>query len=496
MSLIQQLQNFNLDLTKLHELSEQDIIRIEKKFKAEIKLNDNLDMNDLEQVIHVLKNQQQDMIWLMSEELKLLKSILTNPQKFIVKKGAININTAIDRIKFSLFLETYFAKELRQYVDKCIKNDFYNALHSLLKFQAILSPQLLNEIQKKIANKLNYAIECIEISASNILQKVSYCTNPFFYRVLSQLGSGQFESDVTDLLNTTISNLKTKELHWGIVFAMGSFAAQGESLKDTLRRNKSIASQRGVKEIKVNSITGRATGGASSSGEPMPNGKKEKGSNLGNYVIFFVIAILISIVFSISKCQRKSQINDNLTEFGWNPGDDSEPYSNEVELPSDLSVQANSFEEIINYLHSDEVEITAVWEIPFDIDSTRLNENGVYKSRIRNVRLVNDLGEHVVVQSRTLRWNRYHVIEPNGTVLVSNMLMGLKFYAGKEPVLVDYIDQNGVPQTHFMFNKITDLQLDDFNNFHNVDENFDDNEQYEILLTYKNAEVQLEIIQK
>ncbi|NOQ74180.1 MAG: hypothetical protein GQ574_19385 [Crocinitomix sp.] len=519
MALIQQLQNFNLDLTKLHELSEQDLIRIEKKFKAEIRLNDSLDMNDLEQVIYVLKHHQQDMIWLMTDELKLLKSILTNPQKFIVKKGEVSISTEIDRTAFSLFLENYFDKELRQYVDKCIKNDFYNAIHSLLKFQALLTPQLLNELQNKLANKLNYAVECIDISASDISRKVSYCTNPFFYRVLSQLGSGQYESDIVDLLNTTISKLKTKELHWAIVFAMGSFAAQGEGLKDTLRGNKSTAFQRGVRETKVNRITGRATGGATSSGEPLPRDPKAKASKSGNYVILFVIAIIISIVFSISKCQRKNRISDNFIENRWAPVYESDPglYEedrvviednqndlrqkvlselDQKEVTTDLSREANSFEAIINYLHSNDAQITEVREIPFNIDSTELNKGPNYNSPLKNIKLVNLLGERLVVQSRTLHWNRYHIMEPNATITISHKLKGLKFYVGNDPVLVDYIDEYGQSQSHFMFDQVTEEQLDDFNNFHNLSQYFDDKEQYEILLTYMNSEIELEVSQK
>ncbi len=517
MALIQQLQNFNLDLTKLHELSEKDIIRIEKQFKAEVKLNDSLDMNDLEQVIQVIRHHKQDMIWLMSEELKLIKSILTNPEKFLFKKGEVSINTAIDKTTFSQFLETYFSKELRFYVDHCIKNEFYNSLHSLLKFQSILTPQLLDEIQQKLSNKLSYAVECVAILATDISRKISYCTNPFFYRVLSQLGSGHYENLIIELLNTTINKLNKKKLHWEIVFAMGSFVAQGESLKNTLRSNKSTAFQHGVRETKINRITGRATGGASSSGSAIRDEDKSKGSNKGVLMIFFVIAIIVLMIFSISECQRKKRINDVMYEDYWAPSIESDPdfYDENGDLmdnlqnklrselselnssisPEELSTQANNFEKVINYLHSDDVEFLVKETILFEIDATELNNHIGKDQSVQNVSLINFLDTRLVIQSRSLKWNRYHVVEPADTVMLSYATIGLKFYIGEDPIIVDYIDENGETKSHFMFAEVTEEQLEEFNNFHNLVNDFDPFKSYEIPLIRKDGEIVVNIIE-
>lgn len=518
MALIQQLQKFNLDLTKLHELSEKDIIRIEKQFKAEVKLNDSLDMNDLEQVIQVIRHHKQDMIWLMSDELKLIKSILTNPEKFFFKKGEITINTAIDKTVFSQFLETYFSKELRRFIDNCIKNEFYNSLHSLLKFQSILTPQLLDEIQQKLTNKLSYAVECVAILATDISKKISYCTNPFFYRVLSQLGSGHYENLIIELLNTTINKLNKKKLHWEVVFAMGSFVAQSESLKNTLRSNKSTAFQHGVRETKINRITGRATGGASSSGSVIRDDESRKGNNKGLLAIFFVIAIIVLMVFSIGKCQRKKRIDDVMYEDYWAPSIESDPtiYDENVTpfedlqnklrdklsdgnssslSPEELSRQANDFESVINYLHSDDAEFLVKETVPFEIDATQLNNHIREDQSVQNVHLINFLDTRLVIQSRSLKWNRYHVVEPADTVVLSYATIGLKFYIGEDPIIADYIDENGETKSHFMFAEVTEEELEEFNNFHNLVDDFDPFKSYEIPLIRKDGEIVVNIIE-
>jgi hypothetical protein len=494
MSLIQQLQNFNLDLAKLHELSNSDIIRIEKRLKAEVVLNDKWDMNDLERVIQVLKNHHQEMVWLMSDELKLLRNILTNPDRFLVKKTGVSIKIEIDQEKFALFLAKYFSEELNHYVEKCIKKGFYNALHSFLKFQDFLSPKFLGAIQIKLANKLHYAIECVKVSATDLERKVSFCSNPYFFRVLSQLGAGPFEEAVSDLLNIIINRLQTTNIHWAIVFAMGSFRAQSESVKKTLASNQKIAYQLGFRETKANEYSGLACGGVSKTGKAKSNfGQRDKEKRSRN--IGFGILLIIFIVFGAEECRNRNDDGpfgfdqdrwgfdeeSNRSEQLQNRLDAYDSYYNLSEADrKQLSDEANAFRETIRNLHSGDFEIISKENIPFETDLSQLNKGEYPQEDVENTKIINRTGGRIVIQARTAGWTRYDLIEPGKSVQITNEIMGIKVYIGDDPVIAHYIDKKGEEHAHFMFDSVTQEQLFQFESYISIGDLLYPNVQYEI----------------
>src|SRR5690554_7818359 len=100
-------------------LSESEIIRIEKTLKAKIKLDQSLDINELEAVIHLLRTQSEDLELFFHSDFNPLRKILQGKDFVILSTDALN-KIKVKGEKLKPFLSIYFFEELIQYARKCM----------------------------------------------------------------------------------------------------------------------------------------------------------------------------------------------------------------------------------------------------------------------------------------------------------------------------------------------------------------------------------------
>lgn len=239
-----------LDAESIHSLSEKEIVRIEKRLKADIKLNKTIDSNQLELVLTVLRKYYEEFKILHNPSYDLLREILFQPERFCGGELCHGITNPEDE-RIAEFISAFFLEDIRSYADMCMRNDHYYGLHSLLVNSAILPPALKDEISKKCLFKIEYGTECLESDASELQRKIGVLANPYFYRCLNQLGAGNFEEEVRIFSNTNVGchNKSSYVLFSKIMYALGFFTPVKQSFVKTLKQNKKAAYNEGVREL-------------------------------------------------------------------------------------------------------------------------------------------------------------------------------------------------------------------------------------------------------
>lgn len=333
MSLLTFISKFDINPTQLGDMERADMIRLEKKLKAEARLNDDWSQNEVDQVLDLISKHGEQCKWLFDRRMNLLRIILENPEKFRLAKGLVRLPGEVHSMNFPEFIDAYFRKELDRYLERCIRKEYFNALHSLLYYKNLLPHSFIDVVGERLSRKLEVGVEYMRIRSQNLDEKIAYFTNPYFFRCLTQIGAIQFSGHIVDLLKETIDGPIREDYQFQIFFAMQFCELPGDRAEEVLNSNASYAEAHGVEEVLVNVYTNKKTGGASlprksqhrspktgQSGSSRSTSKQQQGSTkrppqqkkqhalstsqitlllVAAAVIFFII-----IVFSVSNRQE------------------------------------------------------------------------------------------------------------------------------------------------------------------------------------------------
>lgn len=135
------------------ELINQDIIRTEKLLKLESKINSNLDINYLSTFLDLIKNNKNELLFLVEQTLIL--EILQDQKIRFHNKEKLNISNP----NFKEFLENYLKQDILFFCEKSFRNEEYDGLNILNNYQSVLPDEVLDFIDEKVNIKLNYIIE-------------------------------------------------------------------------------------------------------------------------------------------------------------------------------------------------------------------------------------------------------------------------------------------------------------------------------------------------
>ena len=218
MSILTQLNKLNIPKEELVNLTEKEIIRIEKKLKAEVKMGGSLDINQVNSIVKFLKKNKYELQLFFTEKFSWFREIVTHPDELIVfpmtHAGLFKLD---DELKD--FVSDNFQTELTQYSALCLYNNHYRALNSFLAYSPVIPEKILEDIQLKMIQKLEYGIECIEIDVNELEKKIVHLFNPFFFRCINFLENIHFEDLMNELTNSLVENLKKKQaISKGFVF--------------------------------------------------------------------------------------------------------------------------------------------------------------------------------------------------------------------------------------------------------------------------------------
>ncbi|NOQ74181.1 MAG: hypothetical protein GQ574_19390 [Crocinitomix sp.] len=453
MSLFKQIENLGIPIKELAELTEQDIIRIEKKLKAQVRLDNTLDTNDVVKIVHALRKEKVNIATLFQGGFKGLLDILQSENEFVYK-----VNSRFTQLKFEpdfiRFLASNFEDELKNYVERCIRVDHYYGLHSLLYYTPVISSELLQLISRRLEQKLDFMIESMRIGSEQIEIKTQAAANPFFYRCLNRLGGIQFESDISTLLNTTLEHIKTKKWNFRILFAQGAFRAISDNLKEALAQNKTIAFNAGTREKTYPAGKPKGKGGTTIS--RFNSGRKRRPENKasGGSYHYFIWPIIVAGMLLLRMITADH--NDRKIEF---PSNFQETITLEDVLH--LGTTKGGFVDLMKYLHSDTVEIIAQRDIAFNLKNTNLAPGQTSVISASSLYIKNDTERSIVViaERHGLANSLYYCLNPNQQIAVLPQLSSIRIYSGNEPQIIDYMDDKGDILSHFRFNEFTQLDL-------------------------------------
>lgn len=265
------------------DLKEEGVaIKIEKLLKAEAKLDQNIRINDIENLLVFLKNHS--VAFLPILENKHIRKIL-NGKGETINYAPFN-QTGISEETLENFQQV-FAGNTKAYLEQCIR---INAWHSLKSVFVNYSFLLDQEIVSQIFDTLSHKNQSI-INAIYNDQYIAFVNaNPYskdagYYATLSALDPFYFDEDVMSINNAVCAKQKTtleKKRYLGnILYAATYFNACTDSLQSVLASNQQVALQ----------WTNPYNAGTSSSSS----------KSVWSVVIYIVIAIIVLFaVFTLS----------------------------------------------------------------------------------------------------------------------------------------------------------------------------------------------------
>ncbi len=256
MSILRELEKLNISDAEIQNMDQQSLIRTEKLLKAEVRSNPELDINQVEKILELLKEHKREFKTFFLDEFKALRHILTHDSLIYFKFVDLSRYSYTD--DFKAFLEKYFEPEIEQYINRCITEGNFRALNCILNYVKVFSFGFTQLISDKLLFKMEYCYQCIEIDSKELKVKAEPVMNLFFYRSLNQLQTIHFDHEITKLINLTVERLKKRRFLYRVLYAMGDYSPLNENLKSLIDNNKKVAYQKGVRvtfpqrSVKVN----------------------------------------------------------------------------------------------------------------------------------------------------------------------------------------------------------------------------------------------------
>lgn len=424
MSILSQLNKLNIPNEDLVNLTGNEIIKIEKKLKAEVKMGGSLDINEVNSIIKLLKDNKKELKLFLDEKFSWFRRIVTDPDKLIVfpltHTGLVNLD---DELKD--FVATNFQKELTQYYTLCLYQNHYRVLNSFLAYSPVLPDGIFEGIQLKFIQKLEYGMECIELNAMELEKKIEHLYNPFFFRCVNSLETIYFEDIMNDLTNSFIENLnKINALKRGL-FSLGAFKSADSELRSVISQNKNYAKENGVSEI---TNFAKFPKGGTKIGKLSGDGS----FGVGNLV--WIVIVILMIFFRVGRT-----CNDSTPEFK----------NSQVQVFDSLEsyqlfnkFKLKFFIENAKKLQSENINVLREKEIEF------VEENISHKSSLSSImssshltEIVNETDKPVLFVFEVMTGVSYFCIEPNSSKITNDLFKNFIIYTGKKPVEVTYEDK-------------------------------------------------------
>ncbi|MEN8927326.1 MAG: hypothetical protein ABF242_03415 [Flavobacteriales bacterium] len=248
MSILTQINKLNIPAEELVNLTDKELIRIEKRLKAEVKMGGSLDMNEVNSILKLLKDNQEELHIFLDEKFKWLRRILADPKTIVFfplsHSGLIDLDDELQD-----FITVNFKTELIDYSAFCLYQNHYRALNSFLAYHPVLPEEIKEDIQGKMMQKIKFGIECIDIKVNNISEKIIHLYNPFFFRSINFLENIHFEDLINELTNSLINRVDKEKQLTRALYAMANFKSSDAEMRSVLSQNRAYAIDRGVGEV-------------------------------------------------------------------------------------------------------------------------------------------------------------------------------------------------------------------------------------------------------
>jgi len=227
--------NFDLD---------DDIIKVEKILKAEAKLNPEVKVNDIENLISFLRTYRGKFIPILKH--KNINIIVTGKQTNVNFARFDHENISPETLQE---FEHAFSENISEYLKQCIRNNKWNSLRSVfINYAFLVGDGTREEVYQTLKLKNQSLISAIYNNQFvGYVQSNPYSSDIQYYTMLSTVDQHFFDDDILTINNIICEKQKNtvnNKIFLGkILYAASYFNAYTDSLKETLENNQQIALQ-------------------------------------------------------------------------------------------------------------------------------------------------------------------------------------------------------------------------------------------------------------
>lgn len=291
MNIIQLFDQLNIQKNHVAMFSEFDIIRIEKELNVERKINPEINVNVVSNLVSILRIDKESLLFVLNS--RPLYNLFSG--KILPKSDFILNQNAVDENQIKSFIDKYLSDDLTLFFDKETASNKFGDVADLLAIKRYFPEDILFRLEKKIHGKADFAVVRLSQMPLNLID-IEYIKNNHFYRLLNVFVSLETDNKIRDLINPIVekyNNNYSKEFLSGSMIAMFNYNAFDEDLRKVIVDNKAAM---------FTNLT-RDSGSLSKNSDN--SGSKTSWWGVG--VVFFII---IKILLLISKCDNKSTSNN------------------------------------------------------------------------------------------------------------------------------------------------------------------------------------------
>ena len=460
LEIIQNLRKEGLDLMNL---SESEVIRIEKTLKAKIKLDQSLDINELEAVVHLLRTQSKSLELFFHADFNPLRKILQGKDFVILSANALNKIKA-EGEKLKPFLSTYFFEELIHYARKCLDEHHYRALYEFLNLRFLLDEKVLDVIRTQIEQRFMLLSETFLLHASKKSDKIFPLMNPYFYRCINELNrDAVFENRVMIFQDDIIHKQYDipKNVFIRLIFSLTYYIPLEESNKEIILQNHRYSADQGAYEVRKKNEKLNFKGDSEI--------KKAKTSFNFDFInLIRLIIPLMIVVYYFNNSGSTSSRNYNYSRSVY----DSEELTQQIQkfkhiqesknrikndgknnlyndyLPNAATIQFLQFEDV-DIIEKKPVSVFRIYDFktsPIQ-DYNRDNRNDFLE--LRNT-MPNDV---ILILQNQKSDSTYLHLQPFQSKKINFELAKLTIYSGEDLQEVEYLDKNDSIRYGLRYNK-------------------------------------------
>jgi hypothetical protein len=445
--LLNDIENLLPDGVDVTTLTKQELIRIEKQLKSQAKLDDSIDLNQIQDILRMLNNHGEGLAILYQKKYAPLRRILKKPEEgYCIGVNPIRDLTAEPALND--LLENGFQNDLKRYVDTCFKENHFTGLYTLLQYENCFDIQLKDQIIQYCKDKLDFATELLYIQTWEKMEsRLEAVMNPYLFRCLNRLGSFIFANHIHYLLESTIAYQGTEVLKMRILFAMGSYKAVNEEFAEVIHNNHHVAYEQGIREKSFNSVvqgkggTFKRTAFDQRSYETL-NRPREKSKRSGSEGLR-AVGILLFIGFMVFRIFLNSNNNSyEAPDYDFSSLFENIDMSTPVEYGFNMDADLD-FVKAVNYIQSDSALILSNEPVEFGqnlnayFESDRLTP---YEGKPDQVKVVNETNQDLILffQGDLLYKKAFLFLGPENFEWISGDLAGFRIYTGDSPEMVEY----------------------------------------------------------
>jgi len=432
---------------ELADVSNESLIRIEKKLIAEQKLNNSISKNDVETVLRVLKDYP-DVLKEVAR-YNCFYGILTGYDAEYIDTLAHYSPEQADRIK--LVVSNYFNDEIIEYINVNLAQNNWNNIRVLLHYRIFFNNDIIKVLTTRLEAKMEFGITTLQQGGAyiNFIKKIDYIGDKEFYFTLGDVDKRHFLRLIVtmiDLINLSPAYLSDRKFFPQVKQAMQWY--------DT--SNTVLVKKLGLQKIQQHVATGRSRGQVSTA-----------------RTFYFIIVVMI-VTYNLSRsCNNQTSYNPTFVTATspWSNIYDSEAGEH---IDSVRQIQRDKMEDFaearlypVNYpvdtLKAGLVKINKYGN-PFALDIFSGSYNYV-KNRVPRIAIVNNTHKECVViayfrERFDVSLNAYTRIDnvnsidiyafyipPHDSINVDKKMELLRFYMGQKLAAFNTYRQHVYPDS-------------------------------------------------